>query len=56
MAAKMGRPTENPKGKSIHLRLDLKSEEILNKYMKQEKVGRSEAIRRGIERLESDIK
>lgn len=45
---KMGRPTDNPKGTSIHVRLDDECVEILKKYCTQEKVGRAEATRRGI--------
>lgn len=56
MAAKMGRPTDNPKGKSIHIRLDEKCEKILLAYEKQEMVSRAEAVRRGIEKLEAEIK
>ena len=55
MAAKMGRPTSNPKGTSQHIRLDEKSVEILNAYTKQEGVSRAEAIRRGILKLEADV-
>lgn len=51
-----GRPTDNKKGKPIHVRLDEKSEKILERYTEQEKVSRAEAIRRGISKLESDIK
>ncbi len=51
-----GRPTDNKKGKPIHVRLDEKSEKILKHYTEQEKVSRAEAIRRGISKLESDIK
>ena len=56
MSPRTGRPTDNPKGKPIHIRLDLKSETILGKYIDQEKVSRAEAIRRGIAKLEGDIK
>lgn len=51
-----GRPTNNKKGKPIHVRLDEKSEKILECYTEQEKVSRAEAIRRGISKLESDVK
>lgn len=53
---KIGRPTVNPKGKPIHVRLDEKSENILNAYCSQKNVARAEAIRRGINKLETDIK
>lgn len=56
MSPRTGRPTENPKGKPIHVRLDKKSEEILEKYTEQEKVSCAEAIRKGIGKLEADIK
>lgn len=56
MSPRTGRPTDNPKGKPIHVRLDSRSESILDKYTEQEKVSRAEAIRRGIEKLEDDIK
>ena len=53
---KVGRPTDNPKGKPIHVRLDKKSDEILNKYCNEYQVSRAEGIRRGINKLESDLK
>lgn len=53
---KIGRPTNNPKSNPIHVRLDNKSIEILDKYCKQEKIKRTEAIRQGIQLLESKIK
>lgn len=56
MSPRTGRPTENPKGKSIHVRLDSKSEKILDEYSEQEQITRAEAIRHGILKLEADIK
>lgn len=56
MSPRTGRPTDNPKGQSIHIRPDSKSEKILEEYTEQEKVSRAEAVRRGIEKLEDDIK
>jgi len=52
---KMGRPTDNPKGASFHLRLDKQCVEILKKYCAQEKIARAEAIRRGIIKLNDDL-
>ena len=37
MGSKMGRPTDNRKGKSIHVRLDEQSDTILEIYTKQKK-------------------
>lgn len=57
MSPRTGRPkTENPKSNPIHVRLDDKSMEILETYCEQEKIAKTEGIRRGIEKLESDIK
>lgn len=55
MSPRTGRPTDNPKGVSIHVRLDKECEEILTAYCKQEQVSRMEATRRGIKKLKSDI-
>ncbi len=56
MSPRTGRPTDNKKGAPIHIRLDEKSEEILDLYSKQENVSRADVVRRGIYKLESDIK
>nr|DAS15373.1 MAG TPA: hypothetical protein [Caudoviricetes sp.]DAS52487.1 MAG TPA: hypothetical protein [Caudoviricetes sp.] len=45
---KMGRPTDNPKGRPIHVRLDAEADTILEAYCAKERVTRAEAIRRGI--------
>lgn len=52
---KMGRPTDNPKSKPIHVRLDAHSERILDAYCQQENIARAEGIRRGIKKLEEDL-
>lgn len=56
MSPRTGRPTDNRKGKPIHIRLDEKCNSILEEYTNQENVSRAEAIRRGIYKLETDIK
>ncbi len=56
MSPRTGRPTDDKKGTPIHVRLNEKSTEILDKYTKQENISRAEAIRRGIAKLEKDIK
>lgn len=53
---KMGRPTDNPKSKPIHVRLDMESEQILDAYCKQEGLAMAEGIRRGIKKLKDDLK
>lgn len=56
MSPKMGRPTDNPKKDRITVRLDEDSKSILEAYCEKEKVDKAEGIRRGIKRLEPDIK
>lgn len=56
MSSRTGRPTSNPKGKSIHVRLDENSDRILNAYIKQKGITIAEGIRQGIAKLEEDIK
>ena len=53
---KLGRPTDNPKGTSIHVRLDEESKTILSQYCEQEEVTKMEATRRGIKKLKDDLK
>lgn len=45
---KRGRPTDNPKETSIHVRLTEECVILLQQYCAQENVGRAEAVRRGI--------
>lgn len=56
MSPRTGRPTSNPKGTSQHVRLDERCLKVLDAYAKQEGIPRAEAIRRGILKLEPDIK
>jgi hypothetical protein len=56
MSPRTGRPTDNPKQERITVRLDEKSSDILKSYCEQETVEKAEAIRRGIKKLEADIK
>ena len=56
MSPRTGRPTDNPKPYKITVRLDEQAEKTLEAYCKQESIERGEAIRRGIKKLEADIK
>lgn len=56
MSPRTGRPTDNPKPYKITARIDEESKKILDIYCKQEEVPQMEAVRRGIKKLESDIK
>lgn len=56
MASKIGRPTDNPKTYRVGIRIDEKSKRILDNYCNQENVNQTEAVRRGIEKLDADIK
>lgn len=56
MSPRTGRPTDNPKPYKITVRIDEKGKQILDKFCKQKNVNQNEAIRRGILRLEEEIK
>jgi hypothetical protein len=57
MSPRTGRPTDNPKkADRLTVRLDEESSTILNKYCEQENIDKGKAIRRGIKKLEADIK
>lgn len=57
MSPRKGRPkTDNPKSNPIHVRLDDECSVILEQYCKQENVAKTEGIRRGIKKLEPEIK
>ena len=56
MSPRTGRPTDNPKPYKLTVRADEASKQILDAYTEQEKVTQMEAIRRGIKKLEADIK
>lgn len=56
MSPRTGRPTDNPKPYKLTVRVDEESKKILDKYTDQEKCSLMEAIRRGIKRLEAEIK
>lgn len=56
MSPRTGRPTDNPKGERITVRLDKESQEVLDAYCQQENVERAEGVRRGIKKLSEEIK
>ena len=56
LSPRTGRPTDNPKGKPLTVRLDNESKEIIEAYCKQESVEKGEAVRRGIKKLKLEIK
>ncbi len=57
MSPRTGRPkSDNPKSERITVRLDDNSSKTLKSYCEQENVEKAEAIRRGIDKLKSDIK
>lgn len=51
---KMGRPTDNPKSKPIHVRLDDECMEVLDAYCSRNGISRTEGIRRGIKKLKEE--
>ena len=56
MSPRTGRPTDNPKGERITVRLDEQSVSIMKEYCEQENVDKAEAVRRGLKKLEAEIK
>ena len=56
MRPRTGRPTDNPKPYKITVRIYEKGKQILDKFCEQKNVNQNEAIRRGILRLEEEIK
>lgn len=52
---KMGRPTDNPKDKTLFVRLDHESSEVLEAYCKEKQMTKAEAARRGIKKLKDDL-
>ncbi|WP_353423139.1 hypothetical protein [Christensenella massiliensis] len=57
MSPRTGRPTDNPKKAArITVRLDEESLKILDDYCGSNQVEKGEAVRRGIKKLEVDIK
>ena len=52
---KMGRPTDNPKVDSLHVRLDKESSDILKKYAEKYNITRTESARIGIKKLKEDL-
>lgn len=50
------RPTDNPRPNKISIRISDKDKNTLETYCEQECVNKTEAISRGIQKLESDIK
>lgn len=56
MSPRTGRPTDNPRPNKISIRISDSDKELLEKYCEQQNVNKTEAISRGIQKLESDIK
>ena len=57
MSPRTGRPkSDNPKEKRITVRLDNEHSQIIEEYCEQEKIDKTEAVRRGIQKLKPDIK
>lgn len=56
MSPRTGRPTDNPRPNKISIRISNEDKKILEDYCEQESVNKTEAISRGIKKLEKDIK
>lgn len=56
MIPRTGRPTDNPRPNKISIRISNEDKQILEDYCEQESINKTEAISRGIKKLEKDIK
>ena len=57
MSPRTGRPKiENPKNERITIRLDDDTLKKLNAYCSKEKIDKAEAVRRGIDKITSELK
>lgn len=52
MSPKKGRPTDNPRPNKISVRISDSDKNILENYCERENVNKTEAISRGIKKLE----
>ena len=52
MSPRTGRPTDNPRPNKISILISNEDKEILERYCEKEKVNKTEAISRGIRKLE----
>lgn len=52
MSPKIGRPTDNPRPNKISIRISDDDKRILENYCEKENVNKTEAISRGIKKLE----
>ncbi len=52
--AKMGRPTDSPKGSRVTARVDEKTKKMLDEYCKKHNINQAEGVRRAIWRLKED--
>ncbi len=54
---KMGRPlSENPKNIKLQIRVDQETMDMLDECVEELKSNRSDVVRKGIERIASDLK
>ncbi len=56
MSPRTGRPTDNPRPNKISIRISNNDKQILEDYCLQEKVNKTEAISRGIKKLEDELR
>lgn len=52
MNPRTGRPTDNPRPNKLSIRLSDEDKKILEEYCEREQVNRTEAISRGIKKLD----
>ncbi len=56
MSPRTGRPTNNPRPNKISIRISNDDKKTIDSYCEQENINMTEAISRGIKKLEREIK
>lgn len=54
MSPRTGRPTDNPRPNKISIRISDSDKEILERYCEEKRVNKTEAISRGIKKLDKE--
>lgn len=56
LSPRTGRPTDNPKGERLTVRIDNECSQILNDYCSKNHINKGQAIREGIKKLKDQNK
>lgn len=48
---RVGRPTDNPKGRPLTVRFTVEEGQIIERYAREKGISRAEAVRHGVQKL-----